>query len=212
MQHIGDLRPDPANARRHTSRNVGTIEAALREVGAGRSIVIDENGTVLVGNATIEAAAAAGIEKLQVIDADGETIIAVRRSNLSPEQKRRLALFDNRAAELAEWDTEVLAAMADAGDDMGGLWSDEELAALIAASDPTDFDPNEHWGGMPEFQQDDQMPVKQITVSFASVDDVQRFADLLGQNVTMTTKSIWYPLQPIGRYKGTAYVEASDAA
>lgn len=131
MAHLRDLTPDPTNARAHTARNVGTIEAALREVGAARSIVIDENGVVLAGNATVEAAAAAGIENVQVIEADGETIIAVMRKNLTPEQKRRLALFDNRAAELAEWDTASLAAMVEAGDDMRGLWSDDELAALL---------------------------------------------------------------------------------
>lgn len=131
MQHIGDLIPDPRNARAHTPRNVGAIEAALREVGAARSIVVDEHGIILAGNATVEAAAAAGIEKLRVIDADGETIIAVRRSGLTDEQKRRLALFDNRSAELAEWDTDALAQMVGEGVDLRGLWSDEELAAVI---------------------------------------------------------------------------------
>lgn len=99
---IADLKQDPANARKHNPRNVGMIENALNEVGAARSIVIDEDGRILAGNATVEAAAQAGIERVQVVDADGETLIAVRRSGLTEEQKRRLALFDNRAAELEE--------------------------------------------------------------------------------------------------------------
>ena len=90
------------------------VADALREVGAARSIVIDENGVILAGNATIEAAAEAGIENLQIIDVDGETIVAVRRSGLTEEQKMRLALYDNRTAELADWDADVLAAMDDA--------------------------------------------------------------------------------------------------
>jgi len=49
---LASLRPDPNNARRHTPRNVGMIETALREVGAARSIVIDEDGVILAGNAT----------------------------------------------------------------------------------------------------------------------------------------------------------------
>jgi hypothetical protein len=44
---IGELRPDPRNARRHGPRNVETIAAALAEVGAARSIVIDESGVIL---------------------------------------------------------------------------------------------------------------------------------------------------------------------
>lgn len=131
IKTIADLTPDPRNARAHTPRNVGMIETALNEVGAARSIVIDEDGVVLAGNATIEAAAQAGIERVQVVDADGNTIIAVRRSGLTPEQKTRLALFDNRAAELADWDAGVLAALAEEID-LSGLFRDEELAALLA--------------------------------------------------------------------------------
>jgi DNA modification methylase len=80
-----------------------------------------------------------------VIDADGEEVIAVRRSNLTPEQKTRLALYDNRAAELAEWDVDVLAGLSDEGT-LEGLFTSEELDALLAQIDkPTgdggdDFD------------------------------------------------------------------------
>lgn len=131
---LADLRPDLRNARRHNPRNVGMIEQALREIGAARSIVVDEHGTVLAGNATIEAAAAAGIENVQIIDADGETIIAVRRSGLTDAQKQRLALYDNRAAELADWDADMLAMMRDEDDDaLDGLWFDEELAEVLAS-------------------------------------------------------------------------------
>lgn len=136
IRSIADLTHDPKNARRHTSRNVGMIEKALGEVGAARSIVVDENGVVLAGNATIEAAAAAGIERVQVVDADGQTIIAVRRSGLSPEQKAHLALYDNRASELAEWDTDVLADLG-AEIDLSGFWTKDELAALIVKDRPS---------------------------------------------------------------------------
>ncbi len=130
---LTDLRPDPRNARIHSARNVGTITAEFREVGAARSIVIDEDNTVLAGNATIEAAAAAGIERVQVVDADGETIIAVRRRGLTPEQKARLALYDNRAAELADgWDMGVLEALqTDFPAVRDGLWTDEEWGELM---------------------------------------------------------------------------------
>jgi len=47
------LVPDPRNARRHNGRNLALIEASLREVGAARSIVVDEGGVILAGNATV---------------------------------------------------------------------------------------------------------------------------------------------------------------
>jgi hypothetical protein len=128
IEALADLTPDPRNARRHTDRNVGMIRDALAEVGAARSIVIDERGVILAGNATAKAATEAGL-KLQVIDADGDSIVAVRRSNLSAKQKTRLALFDNRAAEEAGWDVDVLSGLNDDGL-LDGMWSVEELEAL----------------------------------------------------------------------------------
>lgn len=65
------------------------IDRALNECGAGRSILIDERGQILAGNATTDAAQAAGL-KLQIVDTDGDTIVAVRRRDLTPEQKVRI--------------------------------------------------------------------------------------------------------------------------
>jgi ParB-like chromosome segregation protein Spo0J len=131
-QHIKDLRHDPKNARKHTPRNVGTIVSALQEVGAARSIVIDEQGIVLAGNATLEAAAEAGITKVRVIETNGDELVAVQRTGLTPTQKTRLALYDNRAAELAEWDTAVLHDLSQDGA-TDGLFTDDELATLLQA-------------------------------------------------------------------------------
>jgi len=128
---ITDLKPDKTNRRKHGERNVDMIVQSLHEIGAARSIVVDEDGNILAGNATVEAAARAGIERVQVVDADGQTIIAVRRSNLDAEDKRKLALYDNRTAELAEWDTAQIAADLEAGLSFDGLFSADELTALL---------------------------------------------------------------------------------
>ena len=133
ITQIGDLTPDARNARRHNARNIGLLVDSLQEVGAARSIVIDEDGRILAGNGTVEAAAEAGITRVQVVDADGETIVAVRRRGLTEEQKRRLALLDNRTAELAEWDAPVLEALRDEGLKLDDLFSDDELAGLLDA-------------------------------------------------------------------------------
>src|SRR5215218_9675264 len=98
---IDDLTPDPRNARRHPDRNRTMVEQSLREVGAARSIVVDEDGTILAGNATVAAAAQVGIERVRIIESDGTELVAVRRTGLTPEQKTRLALYDNRASDLA---------------------------------------------------------------------------------------------------------------
>jgi len=135
---VADLVPDPRNARRHTARNVETITSALQKVGAARSIVIDEGGVVLAGNATMRAAKAAGITKVRVVETDGTELVAVRRSGLSATQKAELAVYDNRAAELAEgWDLAVLRDLEGDGLDLTGLFTEAELATLRDAPDPT---------------------------------------------------------------------------
>lgn len=108
------------------------ITDAFRQVGAGRSIVIDEKNVILAGNAATKGAAEAGITKVRVIDTEGDEIIAVRRRNLSPEQKRALAIYDNRTAELAEWNDEQLRKDEDAGLTFQPFWTPEELARLLA--------------------------------------------------------------------------------
>lgn len=137
-EHIKDLKPDLANAREHTPRNIGVIVDALQEVGAARSIVIDENDMVLAGNGVLEAAAEAGMTKVRVVEADGNEIIAVRRSNLTEAQKKRLALFDNRAGELARWNIEALLRLERPV--MNGMWTEDELAALEGATHNTKGD------------------------------------------------------------------------
>lgn len=127
---LAELTPDSRNARKHGERNLQQLEQSLSELGAARSIVVDETGTILAGNATVQAAEKAGIAKVRVIDIDGTELVAVRRSNLSPEQKTRLALLDNRTAEIAEWDTNVLAALADEFD-LSAIWDQDELADLL---------------------------------------------------------------------------------
>jgi site-specific DNA-methyltransferase (adenine-specific) len=89
---------------------------------------------VLAGNATLAAAADAGITNVHVVEADGRTVVAVRRRGLTPTQKARLAIFDNRTGELAGWDVEVLRALQSDDDvDLSTFFQDDELAALYAA-------------------------------------------------------------------------------
>ena len=179
---IAQLKPDPRNARKHNPRNIGMIVNALQQVGAARSIVIDEDDVVLAGNGVIEAAAEAGIERLRVIEADGEEIIAVRRSGLTAEQKQKLALYDNRTAELADWDADVLAGIGE-DLDLGELFYDGELAEVLGQA-PSDVAWADAFGALPDgerapFQQmtftlhDDQ--VEQVEAALSAAKDAGKF-------------------------------------
>jgi hypothetical protein len=139
---IADLTRDPANFRRHTPRNLGMITDALKTVGAARSIVIDETNQILAGDGVAQGAPQAGITKLKIVDVDGDTLVAVRRSGLTPEQKLKLALYDNRAPELAEWDDARLKLAAADGLDLQPFFTEAELtglASLHAAADVVDM-------------------------------------------------------------------------
>jgi len=132
--HIRELTSDPQNRRTHNPRNLGMLSDALRAVGAARSIVIDEHDVVLAGNGVVEAAAEAGIVRVQTIDVDGETIVAVRRTGLSDEQKRQLAMYDNRTSELAAWNVEQLKLDTAAGLDLQPFFTDAERVKLFGAA------------------------------------------------------------------------------
>ena len=134
---LTDLIPDPRNARRHSPENLAMIEASLREVGAARSIVIDEANTILAGNATVASAKAIGLERVRIVDAEPDELIAVRRRDLSEFLKERLKHFDNRSAELGEWDELRIAAL-QAEDErlLAGILEGDDLQAILRRLQP----------------------------------------------------------------------------
>lgn len=136
---IAALKPDPNNARKHTKKNLTMIADSLRDVGTGRSIVIDEHDVILAGNGVIEAAQSVGIENVRVIEADGDEIIAVKRTNLTDEQKTRLALFDNRTAELAEWNSDAILKIAGDGIRLDDIFENLDTSKLFADHEREQF-------------------------------------------------------------------------
>jgi len=128
---IADLKFDPENARVRTAKGEAMIQESLRQVGAARSIVIDENGTILAGNGTVEAAGQIGIDNVVIVEASGDEIIAVRRKGLTDEQKKKLAYYDNRTGDEAEWDMEQVAR-----DLLGGYDFLDELFDDIQVPEP----------------------------------------------------------------------------
>lgn len=157
---LADLTPDPSNARKHNPRNVGMLVDSLHQVGAARSIVVDENGVVLAGNATIEAAAEAGIHRVKTVEADGSEIVAVVRRGLSKEQKTKLALYDNRVAELAEWNPDILSELDTKV--LEGMFSDEEIARILC-----ELPGGDQWGDM-GLPNGDKSPFEQMTFTLAN--------------------------------------------
>lgn len=58
------------------------------------------------------------------------------------------------------------------------------------------FNWKEHWKDMPEFEQEKQEPFSKINVRFETEEDLNEFAELIGQKLTPKTKAIWHPYKP----------------
>ena len=135
IKGVEDLQPDRTNANKGTERGRYMVEASLREVGAGRSIVADKNGQVIAGNKTLEAWTDIGGE-IEIVRTDGKKLVVVQREDLDLSDDtgaaRKLAYYDNRAGEVGlEWDTEQLLADINAGLDLTAMFRQEELDELL---------------------------------------------------------------------------------
>ena len=100
---------DPRNVRKHGKRNQQVIAESLRELGAGRSILIDSSNTAVAGNGVLEQAEKLGIP-IRIVESDGSELIAVKRVDLSPDDPKRkaLAIADNRASDLSLFDEDAM--------------------------------------------------------------------------------------------------------
>lgn len=140
VKSITHLKPDTRNANKGTQRGRGMVEASLREVGAGRSIVADKDGRVIAGNKTLEAAIDIGLP-IEIVHTDGTKLIVVQRDDLDLSDDtgpaRKLAYYDNRTSEVGlDWDVDQLLADAQAGLDLQGLFEQNELDAMLAELTP----------------------------------------------------------------------------
>ena len=96
---IADLLPDPNNARAHDEKNLKAIEGSLKQFGQRKPIVIGQDGVIVAGNGTVEAA-----KRLGWTDIDAVRVPA----DWDADQIKAFALADNRTAELATWNKAVL--------------------------------------------------------------------------------------------------------
>lgn len=188
---IANLTTDEGNGRKHSLRNKAAIMESLRRFGQQKPIIIDSDNVVRAGNGTLEAAKELGWDKL-----------ACLRSDLEGNELMAYAIADNRTAELAEWDMQILVEQLKELDGFdpelayAAGFNDGELAALNAVDDganiPDVNDPSAEWEGMPEFQQAD-VAHRTVVVHFINQDDLEKFSKLVGQEIGEKTKFMWFP-------------------
>lgn len=112
---IQTLVQDDHNFNKGTDAGRQLMEKSFKELGAGRSILVDKDGRIIAGNKSQQAAIAAGIKKVRIIETTGDELVAVKRTDLSLDSKegRELALADNLTTQVnLEWDKVELAEVA----------------------------------------------------------------------------------------------------
>ena len=153
--NIEELVQDEHNFNKGTDEGGKLMERSFKEMGAGRSVLIDKHGKIIAGNKSQKAAIAAGIKRVRVIETTGDELIAVKRTDveLESEQGRKMALLDNLTTQVnLAWDEAELQTITgeiegfdpgDYGFDVGDLAVGDPDEADKVEED--DFDPDEHY-------------------------------------------------------------------
>src|SRR5438874_1569102 len=96
---ISELKPYPRNARTHSRKQINQIAASITGFGFTNPVLVDEGGQIIAGHGRVQAAKLLGLAEVPT----------VQIAHLSATQKRAYILADNRLAEKAGWDQEILA-------------------------------------------------------------------------------------------------------
>lgn len=92
------LVPYARNARTHTRDQIRQVANSIRTFGYINPVIIDEKNMIIAGHARVLAAGEIGLDRIPVIRVD----------HLSETEKRAYILADNRIAENASWDQDLL--------------------------------------------------------------------------------------------------------
>ena len=104
-----EIKFDKRNYRKHGKKNKELIKKSLEELGAGRSVLLDNEDCLIAGNGVYEQAQKLGIP-VRVIETDGSELIAVKRTDVATadEKRKKLAIADNAASDTSSFDNVLL--------------------------------------------------------------------------------------------------------
>jgi len=127
MKSVDDLIPYSKNARTHSESQVAQIAASIIEFGFTNPVLIDGEKGIIAGHGRLMAAKKLGLKEVPVVILD----------HLSETQKKAYIIADNKLAENAGWDEEILAnELADLKDENFDLdligFEDQELEKIFS--------------------------------------------------------------------------------
>ena len=97
-QAVDSLKPRSTNPRTHSKKQIGQIASAIRRFGFTNPVLVDDANGIVAGHGRVEAAKAVGLDQVPT----------VRLSAMSEAEIRAYVIADNRLAENAGWDRELL--------------------------------------------------------------------------------------------------------
>lgn len=161
---IEELKQDPKNTRQHGPRDLSALGESLRRFGSARSIVIDKDNRIRAGNATFQKAMETGVQRVAVVETDGDVLVAVKRRDWDDGEAELYAITDNRVGDLSEnnWPeiAEQLKAALDRGEEEHSLqtlgWEQWELEPILAA----DWNPGEATGDLEDYRSHLGKPIR----------------------------------------------------
>jgi hypothetical protein len=157
---VDALKPNARNARTHSRKQIRQIADSIAAFGFLVPILVDEDRVVIAGHGRYAAAKLLGLKQVPAIE--------VR--DLSKAKRRALALADNKIAENAGWDRELLSAEL------------PELAELLVVEDLdiaiTGFAPVEIDQLTADFEDDPADPADTVDLRWATAAPVTRPGDL----------------------------------
>ncbi len=99
MRDISALIPRSRNPRTHSKRQIEQIAASIRRFGFLSPVLVDGESRIIAGHGRVEGAKLAGLKQVPVIRVD----------HLSEAEIRAYVIADNKLAENAGWDLNLLA-------------------------------------------------------------------------------------------------------
>lgn len=140
---VADLKKYARNSRTHSAEQIQKIANSIEEFGFTNPILVDEKSReIIAGHGRLDAALVLRMDEVPVIPL----------GHMTEAQRRAYVIADNKLAELAGWDTDLLAeevaALEGAEFDLDLLgFSDQELEDLLAPKAPTTTPGQEGKGG-----------------------------------------------------------------
>ena len=98
LRPLATLRPNSRNARTHSRKQVEQIAQSIRRFGFTNPVLVSDDDEIIAGHGRVRAAKSLGMTSVPTI----------RLSHLSQEERRAYVLADNKLAENAGWDLEIL--------------------------------------------------------------------------------------------------------